>query len=362
MKTAFIVPFSLDRLTGTPIRAKTTIRARADLSEVCVIATALQSVNLPKESLFSVGRCNLVKFTARTLKILRQEKPTHLHGFTTVSIVPMLVYKLLFSLRVRIVFEMHGWTWLGESRNGRPFTRVAFLVLDYIGLWFASAVIAVSDAYSDFLKKRTWKASRVFSVWDAAEFEVEYQAPPRRDVFVVGYIGGNAWWQGLQSLIGAARILVTRRDISFVIAGFNPTDREQFPALPNITYPGYVQRDAVVGFIRGCDITISTRIEDVTGDLLFPHKVSEYMACGRAVITSGAGDQPAIIRDARCGTVVTPMTAEALAHAIEQVTLMTSHEREEWGRRALEYAQDKLLYGSFRQKLSNIYKKLGVEA
>ncbi len=361
MKTVFIAPFSMDSLRGTSIRAKTIVRGRSEVSDVSLISFSSTTVHLPKEKRYELGQCGFFTFTKRTVGILRSTRPDILHGFTTLSVVPMFLYKIFFCWRVKIIYEVHGWAWYEQSRTGRPHIRFLFHLIDLLGLWSANAVVAVSKTYKTFLSKRTRKPERIVVIWDAAEFEVEYSPPPTHDGLVVGYIGGAGWWQGLPFIIGAAKILQQRQDIRFVIAGFPAGDERLFPRLSNITYSGYVERKDVVDFITSCDVMLSTRVEETAGNLLFPLKLAEYMAAGRPVISSGAGDQVEIIRDADCGIVVTPITAEALAKAIEKVVSMSAAEREEWGRNALAYARENLLFPASKQKLSALYQTLGAK-
>jgi glycosyltransferase involved in cell wall biosynthesis len=230
-----------------------------------------------------------------------------------------------------------------------------------LGLRSADAIIAVSNTYKAFLSKKMREPERITVIWDAAEFEVEYSPPPVNEGLVVGYIGGAGWWQGLSFIIGAAKILAARKDITFVIAGFEPKDETLFPRLPNISYRGYVERKDVVSFITSCDVMLSTRVEETAGNLLFPLKLAEYMAAGRPVISSGAGDQVGIIQDAKCGIIATPISAETLATSIEQFAAMNPLAREAWGRQALSYARAHLLFPASKRKLILLYQGLGAK-
>ena len=357
MKTAYIAPFSMDSLRGTSIRARNMMRALSGISEAHLIAHSALSMQLSRERVHAVGACGLVSFSRRTVRILRTIHPDVIHGCTSASIAPMFLYKLFFSPRVRIIYELHGWAWYEQSRTDRLFARLALCALDYIGLWFSSGVIVVSTTYRTFLSRQTWRAERIVTIWDAAEFDVPYQASVPHEGIIAGYIGGAGWWQGLPFIVGAAKKLQNRSDIKFIIAGFEPADGKLFPRFPNITYPGFVQRANVVEMIRSCDVMLSTRVEETSGNLLFPLKLAEYMATGRSVISSGAGDQVRIIREAGCGEVVTPISADALADSIEAFSQKSREERDVLGYRAYTYAREHLLYSSLKRKLEDFYER-----
>lgn len=355
--TVLVCPFSLDRLTGTPIRVRTTLRALSSQMPVSVIATQY-SHPIPSLTVHTLGECSLFSFTKHSLTLLRIIRPTVVHGVTTASIVPLLLFKLFFSPRVVLIFEMHGWAWLELGKVHRPIVRTLFCLLDYIGLWSVQRVIAVSDAERRFLSRRTWKSHRVVTVWDPVDFGAPYVPPTRSENLVVGYIGNAAWWQGLHHIIGAATLLAGERNITFQLAGFDSSDHSQFPQLPSITYLGRVERDQVLSFLRGCDVLVSPRVTEGVSDLQFPHKLSEYLAAGRPVIVSSASDQPLVIKQAQCGTVVDPLDAENISQAIITLAKCSYAERDVMGRRALKFADENLSLPVLTQKLMRIYSPL----
>ncbi len=350
MKTVFVCPFNLDRLTGTPIRTKVTIRTTAKHRNVALIASGGTVADVRA---FDTGRVSFFYFSKRALSILRAEKPDVVHGITTVSIVPMLLYKLTHP-RVRIFFEMHGWAWF-EQEHGNLLTRALLLVLDLIGLWFANKVIVMSETQRTFLAKRTLREKRIIVIWGPSEFEAEFIDPPSTEGIVVGYIGNDAWWQGLDTVIGAARHLEHAPGISFVLAGFDAGDGKKFPRLPHVSYAGRVERKDVPGFLRGCDVLVSSRVNEGVSHLQYPQKLSEYLGAGRPVVVSAANDQPLIVKSAGCGSVVNPMTPENLAAAIQAFADMPRQTRREWGMNALTFARENFFADAFARKIHALY-------
>ena len=74
MKVSFICPFSLDRPTGTPSRARTTIRSASGFTETSVVTLLMSSV--PEGiTVKSVGICGLIPFTRRALRELQVIHP-----------------------------------------------------------------------------------------------------------------------------------------------------------------------------------------------------------------------------------------------------------------------------------------------
>lgn len=351
MKAVIICPFDLDRLTGTPIRTKTTIRAISGCADVSIIAT---DGEIPGIKVFRTGKCGLSTFTRQALPILRSEKPNVIHGITTVSIIPMLLYKCLHP-STRLIFEMHGWAWFEQKKSGTFFTRASLLILDLFGLWFSHRVLTMSETQKVFLSRLTFRSSRIAVIWGPFEFDA-VSTESHNDGIVVGYIGNSAWWQGLPQLIDAARILQSDGQISFRLAGFIADDRKQSPSLPNISYVGRVERADVMDFLRSCDVLVSSRLKEGVSDLQYPQKLSEYLGAGRPVIVSAANDQRVIVESAQCGVVVDPMTSENLAEAIRAFASMSRKTQLEWGMHALNFAKQHLVFDAFARKLQEVYR------
>ncbi len=354
MKGAVICPFSLERLTGTPIRAKTTIEALVGLgNEVLVVAR--ESKPIAGTRIITSGPVGLGSFTRVSLAALRRGKPDVVHGLTTASIIPMLTYKWFFSWRVKVVFEMHGWAWFEQERSSYFPKRFALTLMDYFGLWFADAIIAVSKTEKVFLSRRTFGSERIKVVWDPVDFDDAYLPAKMTSAIVVGYIGNSAWYQGLHHLIDAARVLAQDERVSFRLAGFDSSDEKIFPKLSRVSYVGRVERVDVIAFLQGCDVLVSPRIPAKVSNLQFPHKLSEYLVVGRPVIVSSASDQPLVVHEGRCGIVANPLTGESIADAIRAIADLPVAEREAWGRRAYEYAHQHIHAKVFAKKLGAVY-------
>lgn len=356
MKIAFVIPFSLERLTGTPLRAKTTMSAVAGFPSSQVTAITAAGIHFdPKVKLNVVGSGKLGQFTFKVLRELRKIKPDVVHGFTTVSIIPMLLYKCFFSPSTKVIFEMHGWAWYEtEFRLSYP-KRTIFWFLDMLGLWTANVVIPVSNTEKEFLKKRTPRNSRVQTVWDPVDFLADDKPLPVNSVLKVGYIGNSERWQGLEHIVAAAKMLEGNANISFELAGFKSDDATKFPKLKNIKYVGRVERKNIISFLSGCDILVSSRLKEPVSDLQFPHKLSEYMAVGRAVIVSKASDQPFVVEQGKCGYILPEVSGEAIADAIKKFAALSKDEQLQLGKNAKIFCKNNLYVTVFAEKLKTIY-------
>lgn len=360
MKIAFVCPFDLERLTGTPIRTKTTMNAVADDAEVSVIASAGLSFN-PKINSHIIGAGSLSHFSSRAWKELRKIRPDVVHGFTTVAMVPILLYKIFSNWKVKIVFEMHGWTWFETEGELSFWKRAIFFFMDSLGFIFSNAVIVMSYTQREFLVKKFYHKKNLEVYWGPVDFPIEFKESGNTSQIIAGYLGNKSFWQGLSGVLSAAKILQKESKFHFKLAGFETQDEKEFPKLSNVTYVGRVERKNVPDFIKSCDFMLSSRIKGKVSDLQYPHKLSEYLASGRPVIVSDVSDQKKIINEARCGEVVDSLTPESLALAIKKMGLKTKEERGGMGKNAAVYAKEnfsaEILAGKLKLLYQNILKK-----
>ncbi len=358
MKISFVCPFYLDRLTGTPIRAKITINSASTDNQVAVIATSGVAFN-DQVDLTVLGAGKLSHFTNQTLQVLKKQKPEVIHGFTTVAMIPALFYKYFFNLQTKVVFEMHGWTWYETAGQISWWRRLLLLLCDVLGYWLADAVIAMSLTQRDFLARKMGAKKRLAVIWGPVDFPISYEEPISGGELRVGYIGNNSWWQGLPELIKAATLVVKNNPrIQFELAGFDHHNVNAFPERPSLHYRGKVQRVDVPTFIKSCHVMISPRVSGAVSDLQYPQKLSEYIAAGRPVIGSDVNDQAKILTEAKCGFLVKPLTPESLAQKILEFYSLKSEQRTILGQNATTFADGEFSPSAFGLKLKQIYSQL----
>ncbi|MEK7133862.1 MAG: glycosyltransferase family 4 protein [Patescibacteria group bacterium] len=353
MRVVFVCPFSLERLTGTPIRTKTTIAAAAGLGhEVFVVAR--EGKDVAGVRVRATGLVGMFSFTRAALSALKSFGPDIVHGFTTASVPSMLIYKWFVNRRAKVVFEMHGLAWLEQKHASSFFKRLLFLKMDYLGLWFSNAVIAMSNTEKTFLSKRA-SGRRIHVLWGPVDFLPEYVEPPPRPFSAVGYVGNSERWQGLEHVIEAAELLQDRGDIRFELAGFNFEDEQRFPRLNNVHYVGRVERKDVLAFLHACNVLISSRLSEPVSDMQFPQKLSEYLAAGRPVIVSSASDQALVVTEGRCGSVLSSVDGHAIAEAITHFAGLSRDEKAQLGKNAREFCKKNLHITAFSTKLKAVY-------
>lgn len=157
---------------------------------------------------------------------------------------------------------------------------------------------------------------------------------------IVFYVGSYHRQHGLKNVVAA------ESDALFLMAGDGGEREAEFrrgadPA--RFRFLGRVDDATLLDAIGAADLCLNPAAEETRAltDASFPHKIAEYLACGRPVLSMG--DAPAV-RDALegCGIVVAA-TAPALAAGLREVFSRPA-ELEAMGRRARERAVERFSY------------------
>jgi glycosyltransferase involved in cell wall biosynthesis len=141
------------------------------------------------------------------------------------------------------------------------------------------------------------------------------------DKFVVGYAGLHGLAQGLESVIQAAGLLATEKDIVFAFFGDGP-EKEKLVQLVNHLglqnfrfYPSQMT-ERMPAIIGSFDIALVPlrRLELFKGAL--PSKMFEAMAAAVPIVVSIDGEARALVERARAGLFVEAEDSKAMAGAI----------------------------------------------
>lgn len=140
----------------------------------------------------------------------------------------------------------------------------------------------------------------------------------------VVFFGGFARWQGITTMLDAMQHPSWPSDVFLVIVGdgqMRPEVEQAAHKTPRLQYLGRLPYREVGAVVAGAAASLVPKIRDndrnETG--LFPVKLFEIMACGVPAIVSDYPGQADLVRRGRCGLVVPPGDAAALAAAVGEL-------------------------------------------
>ena len=165
------------------------------------------------------------------------------------------------------------------------------------------------------------------------------------DKFVVTYAGNLGYVYDLETMLDAAALLSSQKDILFLIIGNGVAktgleNRTHDLKLNNVRFMPFQPRESLPWLRASSDVQVSLYKDGAANDS-FPSKIYEIMASGRALLASSEGESGVeqVVKTAECGLCVRPGNAVALTEAI--LTLYNdSSLRESMGWRGRQYAEE----------------------
>ncbi|MGZ3240170.1 MAG: WcaI family glycosyltransferase [Burkholderiaceae bacterium] len=183
------------------------------------------------------------------------------------------------------------------------------------------------------------------------------------DAIVVLFSGTMGSKQGLMVIPDAARRLVARKDVVFVICG-DGVMRPQLEAatadLSNIRMLPLQPFERLAELLGMADIHLLPQSPEAE-DLVLPSKLSGMVASGRPVIATCRANSEIAEVVSKCGIVVAPEDGSALAIAIEELADDTDR-RLMLGALARRYAEENLALEAVLSRLVNQMRGLGTTA
>ncbi len=161
------------------------------------------------------------------------------------------------------------------------------------------------------------------------------------DVIVVLFSGTLSGKQGLMVIPEAAKLLVSRRDIVFVVCGdgvMKPQLESAAAGLANVRFMPLQPSGRVSDMLGMADIHLLPQSPDAS-DLVLPSKLCGMLASGRPVIATCRSETEISEIVSRCGLVVAPENSAELARAITRLA-DNPPVRAALGRRARRFAEE----------------------
>jgi glycosyltransferase involved in cell wall biosynthesis len=140
--------------------------------------------------------------------------------------------------------------------------------------------------------------------------------------FVALYAGAHGRANALVQLLDAAEHLRTRPDILIASVGDGPErgvleTEVRVRKLSNVQFMGPLPKTRMPAVIAAADVGLAVLQDNPTFRTVYPNKVFDYMACGRATVLAIDGVARRLVCDeARAGVFAEPENGRAIADAI----------------------------------------------
>jgi colanic acid biosynthesis glycosyl transferase WcaI len=224
-------------------------------------------------------------------------------------------------------FELDAANSLGILNLHKGFTSFALLVESFLLKKF-DYVSTISDRMRLRLLQKGVSQERayLFSNWVDVDQISPLKGPNllRKQLSIsdgavlVLYSGNMGWKQGLEILIQAAEILLSRKDIIFILCGDGSARKaleRQAEKLPNMKFIPLQPLERLNLLLNAADIHILPQRADAA-DLVMPSKLMGMLASGKPVIATALPDTEIGRIVGKVGLLTPPEDPEALVKSI----------------------------------------------
>lgn len=263
----------------------------------------------------------MLRMAAVTLAQVRRWRPDVVHIHSTYA--GFVLRPLLAALpsRPRIVYCAHGWAF---DREASPRMNRWVATIERIWSRWCDAVVCISRHDADSALRVGIPAQRLVTVSNGiADANVDASAATAAEsrwpehtlrVLFVGRLdrqkGVDVLYAALQRVGGHASALIVGSAVVAAEKGATP------PA--NVQFTGWLARDQIAALCAAAQVlVVPSRWEG------FGLVAVEAMRAGRAVIASRVGGLPEVVEHGVTGLLVEPGDADALADALQSVSVDT---------------------------------------
>ena len=224
----------------------------------------------------------------------------------------------------------------------------------YLGLWMvarflyrvASRIVVLARGVEAYLQRLGVPASRIVYVPNGADLSAFAAPTPREgDALRIVYAGAHGPANGLETVLGAAKLLREDRRVRIVLVGDGPAkaalvQQARHDQLANVEFLEPVSKARIPQLLASCDAGLMV-LKDVP---LFafgvsPNKLFDYWGAGLPVVCNVPGEVAGWVRDAGGGVQADDTTAESLAAAIRTLLAMTPERRAALGSAGREWVK-----------------------
>jgi len=261
---------------------------------------------------------------------------------------------------------------LGKRLRGIQFWLAEFVTRQCLAR--ATRIVAISEVVADRLRTH-WgiPADRVVTVpcgVDPKLFAFTEESQETRSRFSLGtdpivmFVGFFFPWHGIHDLVEAfSRVVLEIPQAKLVLVGDGPVraDIEAHVAdaglSDKVVLTGRVPHERVPALLSIANVAV-VPYPNLPSEIWFsPLKLYEYMAAGKAIVASSAGQIAEVVEDGYSGLLVEPGDVQALSEAIVRL-LKNTELRLKLGMHARKEAVEKHSYTSRARELEAIFSSV----
>lgn len=303
-------------------------------------------------------------FVNETLLIIKEAIKKEL-GVLIVSYMffPLIIYysilTKLFGVKLVIHIMEHHISMTGRSKyqklNDKFFDRYSF--------YWSDGVIVISDFLGEIVHKISPRKP-VFKLPAITDFDrFDNLDDVKKEKYFL-YCGSASFFELIEFIVDSFRIMPANdHELHFVLGG---SDKSKDKARKLITDAGLSERIKIFSNLSyedlfykysaasGLLIPLRPTIQDRAR---FPHKISEYLASGSAVVTTNFGEVASFFVDGETALVADEYTPESYCAKMFEV-VQNPHRAEEIGKRGKEFGKQNFNYKAYSISIESFLRRI----
>ncbi len=178
--------------------------------------------------------------------------------------------------------------------------------------------------------------------YEILDFESKKWVDQIKKSFSVVFTGNIGAAQSIQTIVQAAELCKDEKGINFFIIGSGSMSEWlsleiQRLELKNIFYTGWLPSASMGMIWKASSVLLVSLLDRSTFNQTIPNKLQCYLASGRPIIGSLAGEAARTIEISGAGIVCDPENALLLANAVKRMFAMSSEDRDNLGNSGQQY-------------------------
>ncbi|QPM67309.1 glycosyltransferase family 4 protein [Atribacter laminatus] len=318
---------------------------------------------------------NMISFAWRVfwIGLRKKEKPLVIIGSSPHLFAAFSAWLLTKWKRAKFIFEVRDlWPQslidLGEFSPSHPFIWVLARLEKFL-YQRADAIVTLLPGAKEYIKNRGVKEDKVFWIPNGVNADNYISKnslfkQSDNDQFVVMYAGAHGKANALDMIIDAAALIMEKGEdgILFEFVGEGPEKKNLMAMVKdkkinNVRFADPIPSNEIPAKLVKADAFVFC-LEDspVFKYGVSPNKLYTYLSAGKPVIFSCCSmNNP--VSEANAGLTVPPRQLRAMAEAVIKLFKMSPQEREEMGKRGIEYVKKYHDFSILTDKYQEVIEK-----
>ena len=239
----------------------------------------------------------------------------------------------------------------------------------------ASILVVISEGFKSRLIERGVKEEKIRVIYNWCDeskilSNYNFDSSPRfnesldSSSFNILFAGNMGKAQNLHLVLDAAKILQDKKSsVQYIFIGSGTEleflqNRSIEEGIKNVIFLPRQPMEKIGAFLRAADILLVILKDDPLFKVTIPSKIQTYMAIGKPILISAAGEPAEIVRKSKSGLVVLPNNSKLLAETSNDFAEMSKKELMRLGRNGKEYYFSKFSLTVGITKLDLIFKEI----